>query len=254
MIVIKYGGHALQEPGAADLMLQCIAEFSKSGNEVVLVHGGGPQIDAELKFHGIEREMRNGYRVTTPETFAIVQQVLSGQVLRTIVNALIGYGANPVGISSADGNVIRASKMIGTGDIGLVGDIAAVNPSFIRTLLRDGYLPVVSPVGVDSVGQGLNLNGDLVAGAIGGALAADQVIFMTDVAGIYAQWPDMDSLISTIGREEIRAMEFAEGMLPKVKAALSALDAGAKSVRVIDGRNLHNLTEALHGKGGTLIS
>jgi acetylglutamate kinase len=198
--------------------------------------------------------MRNGYRVTTPETFAIVQQVLSGQVLRTIVNALIGYGANPVGISSADGNVIRASKMTGTGDIGLVGDIAAVNPGFIRTLLKDGYLPVVSPVGVDSVGQGLNLNGDLVAGAMGGALAADQVIFMTDVAGIYARWPDMDSLISTIDREEIRSMEFAEGMVPKVKAALSALDAGAKLVRIIDGRNLHNLTEALHGKGGTLIS
>ena len=254
MIVIKYGGHALPEPGVPDPTLQLIAEYWRSENPVVLVHGGGPQIDAELKIHGIEREMRGGYRVTTPETFDVVQQVLSGQVLRTLTNALIGYGVNAVGLSSSDGQLIRAERMTSASEIGLVGEIHTVDVSFLRTLVAGKYLPIVSPIGVDSTGQGLNLNADLVAGALGGGLSADQVIFMTDVAGIYRNWPDKDSLISAIDRESLRSMTFEEGMIPKVKAALSALDAGATSVRVIDGREPRNLAEALAGRGGTEIS
>jgi acetylglutamate kinase len=252
MIVIKYGGHALPESGKKDPVLKLIADRANSTHDVVLVHGGGPQIDAELMIHGIEREMRGGYRVTSPETFAVVQQVLSGQVLRTLVNSLIACGANAIGLSSGDAHLIRAKQM--SPEIGLVGDINSVNPSILQTLLGDHYLPVISPIGVDENGLGLNLNADLVAGAIGGAMAADQVIFMTDVAGIYGNWPDESSLISTIDRQALRAMSFTDGMIPKVKAALSSLDAGAKTVRVIDGRSVENLEAALAGVGGTVIS
>ena len=261
MIVIKYGGHALPRAGTPDAILKVIADFHNANNKVVLVHGGGPQVDAELEIHGIETEMVSGYRSTTPEVFEVVQKVLSGQVLRTLVNQLIGYGANAVGLSAGDGSIVRAEKMepIVDGkalDIGLVGDAAFTDPKLLTVLLNSGFLPVISPVAVSETGQGLNLNGDLAAGAIAGALKADEAIFMTDVAGIYRNYPDVDSIISTITAAELKELQptFASGMIPKSKAALSALSAGAKKVRVIDGRNHQNLLQALQGNGGTVVT
>lgn len=260
MIVVKYGGHALPKAGAPNEMLEVIASYAKNGHEIVLVHGGGPQVDNELAIHGIHSEMVSGYRKTTPEIFEVVQSVLSGQVCRTLVNQLIGFGANAVGLSSSDGGLIRASKMMplvdgAPLDIGLVGDITSTDPSLLQILLANHYLPVISPVAVAATGQGLNLNGDLAAGAIAGALGADQVIFMTDVSGIYRNYPNVDSLISTCTAQELRELQpsFAAGMIPKSKAALFALDHGAKLVRIIDGRNPKNLIEALDGHGGTEV-
>ena len=235
VIVVKYGGHALPRAGTPDAILKEVANFHNSGKKIVLVHGGGPQVDAELLVHGIATQMISGYRATTPEVFEVVQKVLSGQVLRTLVNQLIGYGANAVGLSAGDGEMIRAERMAPTVngqsvDIGLVGDVGSTNPR-------------------------LNLNGDLAAGAIGGALQADEVIFMTDVPGIYRNYPDPDSLISEISAAELEdiASTFASGMIPKCKAALSALSAGAKQVRVIDGRDSANLVLAFAGLGGTVV-
>jgi len=260
MIVVKYGGHALPKAGVPDEMLKVVASYYKSGKEIVLVHGGGPQVDAELAIHGIESEMVSGYRRTTPEIFEVVQAVLSGQVCRTLVNQLIGYGANAVGLSSSDGGSVRATKMApevngAPLDIGLVGDITSTDPTFLQLLLSHRYLPVISPVAVNSSGQGLNLNGDLAAGAIAGALHADQVIFMTDVSGIYRNYPDVNSIISTCTSQELRELQptFAAGMIPKSKAALYALDNGAKLARVIDGRDPKNLIAALDGVGGTVV-
>jgi acetylglutamate kinase len=261
MIVVKYGGHALPRVGTPDAILKVIAKFQLSGNEIVLVHGGGPQVDDELAIHGIPTEMVSGYRSTTPEVFEVVQKVLSGQVLRTLVNQLISYGANPVGLSAGDGATVRAEKMkpVVDGieiDIGLVGDVARTDAKLLRTLLEAGFLPVISPVAVDVNGQGLNLNGDLAAGAVGGALKADEVIFMTDVAGIYRDFPNPDSLITSISYEELLSIQpgFTSGMIPKVKAALATLAAGAKQVRIIDGRDARNLEQALVGHGGTVVS
>ena len=261
MIVIKYGGHALPRAGTPDAILKVIADFHKSGKKVVLVHGGGPQVDAELDIHGIKTEMVSGYRSTTPEVFEVVQKVLSGQVLRTLVNQLIGYGANAVGLSAGDGATVRAEKMhpVVDGialDIGLVGDVAKTDPKLLSVLLDSDFLPVVSPVAVSTDGQGLNLNGDLAAGAVGGALKADEVIFMTDVPGIYRNYPDADSLIQNISAKELAELQpsFASGMIPKSKAALATLSAGAKQVRVIDGRNHENLLMALQGQGGTVVT
>ena len=244
MIVIKYGGHALPRAGVPDEILKTIADFHLALNRVVLVHGGGPQVDAELEIHGIPTEMISGYRHTSPAVFEVVQKVLSGQVLRTLVNQMIGYGVNAVGLSAGDGETIRATKMepIVNGvpvDIGLVGDASKTDPSFLNLLLNHGYLPVISPVGVNSKGQGLNLNGDLAAGA----------------KGIYRNFPDESSLITLMSASELKSLQttFHEGMIPKSKAALAALDAGARSVRVIDGRDAAHLKAALQGHGGTVI-
>ena len=261
MIVVKYGGHALPRAGSPDAILAEIAKFHNSGEHIVLVHGGGPQVDDELAIHGIETHMVSGYRETTAEVFEVVQKVLSGQVLRTLVNQLIGYGANAVGLSAGDGEMIRATKMepVVDGksvDIGLVGDATTTNPLLLETLLSNGFLPVVSPVAVSATGQGLNLNGDLAAGALGGALKADEVIFMTDVPGIYRNYPDPATIIAEISAAELRQLQptFASGMIPKSKAALAALDAGAKKVRIIDGRDSANLRSAFGGNGGTVVT
>ncbi len=261
MIVVKYGGHALPEAGVPDGILQVIASYHKSGKEIVLIHGGGPQVDAELAIHQITSEMVSGYRKTTPEIFEVVQSTLAGKVCRTLVNQLIGFGVNAVGLSASDGETIRAGIMqpLVDGepvDLGLVGDIAATNPAFLQLLLESRYLPVISPVAVTSSGQGLNLNGDLAAGAIGGCLKADQVIFMTDVEGIYRNYPDKSSIIAECTVEELRVLAptFAAGMIPKAKAALYALDNGAKIARVIDGRDPANLIAALDGLGGTKVA
>jgi acetylglutamate kinase len=261
MIVIKYGGHALPKPGVPDQILKAVSDFHQSGEKVVLVHGGGPQIDAELAVHHISSEMVGGYRPTTPEVFEVVQKVLSGQVLRTLVNQLIGFGANAVGLSASDGATIRVSKMLPLVDgkevdMGLVGDIESTNSNLLTLLLNSGFLPVISPVATTAKGQGMNLNADIAAGAIGGALNADQVIFMTDVAGIYRNYPDPSSLISSISASQLKSLQptFAAGMVPKVKAALHALAAGAKSVRIIDGRESSHLSQAFDGQGGTLVT
>ena len=205
--------------------------------------------------------MISGYRQTTREVFEVVQKVLSGQVLRTLVNQFISEGVNAVGISAADGELIRAKKLepIVNGqatDIGFVGDIDSVNPKIINTLLASGFLPIVSPIGVSATGLGFNMNADIAAGAIGGALLADEVIFMTDVAGIYRDFPNPDSIISNISASELKFLQpsFQEGMIPKVQAALYALESGAHQIRIIDGRVTDNLVAAFAGHGGTVVT
>jgi acetylglutamate kinase len=253
MIVIKYGGHALPEPGVIDSSLSLIADEFKRGEKIVLVHGGGPQINRELALHNLKIEMANGIRKTTPEVLAVVQKVLSGEVLRNIVNQLIGLGINAVGISSGDGGLIRAEPKIG--DLGLVGDIKEVNKKILMELITNGYLPVISPIGVTNSGAALNLNADLVAGEIGGALGSKKVLFMTDVKGIYRNWPDENSVIPEISAGDLSGMisTFSEGMVPKVESVLIAIAKGAKSAYVFDGRDWRNLEKAIHGDIGTKV-
>ena len=254
MILIKYGGHALPKDGSVDPSLALIASEFKHGKKFVLVHGGGPQINQELALHKIEPEMINGLRKTTPEVLTVVQKVLSGDVLRNIVNQLIGLGVNAIGLSSGDGGMIRAKKQ--SGELGLVGEITEVKVELLNDLLDDGYLPVISPIGVSVSGETLNLNADIVAGEIGGALQAEKVLFMTDVHGIYKNWPDEKSLISEINAKELAAISgtFVEGMAPKVESLLTAVNKGAKSAYVFDGRSAENLGKAIRGDIGTKVS
>jgi acetylglutamate kinase len=253
MFVFKYGGHAIPEGASVDPSIEYLAGLIKSGVKMVVVHGGGPQINRELEIHGIKSEMIDGYRKTTPEVFEVVQRTLSGEVLRNLTNQFISQGINAVGISAGDGNLIRAKNV--KPELGLVGVVSSVNPELLKNLMAQGITPVISPIAVNSEGVGLNMNADLIAGAIGGALSADAVLFSTDVSGIYRNWPDETSLIESINSKELSsiAISFEDGMIPKAQAAINAIESGAKSVRIFDGRKVANVIAAFEGKAGTLV-
>jgi acetylglutamate kinase len=265
VIVIKFGGHAMSD--AEGLFALAVQATLDMGEQCVIVHGGGPQIDEALAIAQIESAYIGGYRVTTPATFAIVQRVLSGQVLRTVVSQLRAVGINATGLTGRDGGLLIAKKLTelvdGTAvDLGQVGEVVRVDTTILDALLASGFLPVVSPLATegDEVEEfsksGLNVNADLAAAAIAGALAADTLIFMTDVPGIYRNWPDANSLISIITAAELRTIkgDFSQGMAPKVLACLNAIAAGAGSVRVIDGTDPEAFSLALRGVGGTLVT
>lgn len=263
MIVIKFGGHAMTDTSGT---FAEVIKRSLDKEPCVIVHGGGPQIDAALKTHQLDSTFVGGFRVTTPEIFAIVQQVLSGTVLREVVGHLRAHDVPAVGISGRDGGTLQASILKTlvdgtTADLGRVGEVEHVDTALLKSLLDSGFTPVVSPIAVEFDGavevpqHGLNVNADLAAAAIAGALDATSLIFMTDVPGIYRNWPDRDSLINEISAAELEKIksEFDGGMAPKVKASLDAIAKGAKVVRIIDGRDPKALDEALSGVGGTKV-
>ena len=250
MIVIKFGGHAMDEN--AHLWMSEIATRFKDGEKFVIMHGGGPHIDAELKIRGVEKKTVNGFRVTTPEIMHVVEMVLTGTVLRSVVRSLLQAGLPAVGITGSDNQLLEVS-LKDEAKFGLVGVVDKVNSKVIHDLLDMGYLPVISPVANDARGQALNINADIAAGAIAGALRASQMLFMTDVPGIYSRWPDKSSLIDEISVSELRTMTFAEGMVPKVEAAINAVVSGADSARIFDGTSLDAFTDALENRGGTWV-
>ena len=263
MIVIKFGGHAMTDTSGS--FAEVIRRTIEKEN-CVIVHGGGPQIDAALKTHQLDSTFVGGFRVTTPEIFAVVQQVLSGTVLREIVGHLRAHDVPAVGISGRDGgtlqaNILRTLVDGSEADLGRVGEIEIVDTKLLKTLLDSGFIPVVSPIAVEVDGEieiaqhGLNVNADIAAAAIAGALDASSLIFMTDVPGIYRNWPDKASLINEISASELDSIKhlFDGGMAPKVKATLDAISKGAKVVRIIDGRDPKALEDALNGTGGTKV-
>ena len=264
MIVIKFGGHAMAD--AEGLFAKAVQGALDLGEDCIIVHGGGPQIDAALKAENIKPEFKGGFRVTSPEVFEVVQRVLSGQVLRNVVAQLRAAGLNAVGLTGRDGGLLIARKQTqlvnGTEvDLGQVGEVVRVDTAILGSLIDSGFLPVVSPIAAqgdethEDSRLGLNVNADLAAAAIAGALGASSLIFMTDVPGIYQNWPDTSSLISTIRADELEAIkdEFTEGMAPKVFACLNAIKSGTHSVRVIDGTDPESFALALRGIGGTLV-
>lgn len=264
MIVIKFGGHAMKD--TEGLFAKAVQGALDLGEECVIVHGGGPQIDSALRAEKIEPEFKGGFRVTTPEVYEVVQKVLSGQVLRNVVAQLRQVGVNAVGLTGRDGGLLIARKQTQlvngeSADLGHVGEIVRVDTAVLESLIDSGFLPVVSPLATQGdethevSSQGLNVNADLAAAAIAGAMRASVLIFMTDVPGIYKNWPDTSTLISSIHADELESIkhEFTEGMAPKVSACLNAISAGAQSVRVIDGTNPESFALALRGIGGTLV-
>ena len=250
MIVIKFGGHAMGEN--ASQWMQELAHRFKAGERFVIVHGGGPQIDQELKLRGIEKKLINGFRFTDKETMQVVEMVLTGTVLRSVVRSFVQVGLPAVGITGSDSKLLQVDYK-DKENLGLVGVVKKVNSKILHDLLDMGYLPVISPVANDSNGVALNINADLAAGAIAGALRANQMLFLTDVPGIYANWPDQGSLIDSIEVNELKKIAFSEGMIPKVEAAINAIEAGALSSRVLDGKSLDSFVSALNGEGGTWV-
>ena len=259
MIVVKFGGHAMKDENGA--FSKAIQSAQNAGESVVVVHGGGPQIDAALKAKGIESSFVGGFRFTTAQIFDVVEQVLSQEVGPEVVKALISSGIKAQAISARDLPTLvskRKTSLVdgSSADLGQVGDVVSVDTSQIKTLLESGIIPVIAPLSADQdSNNGLNVNADLAAAAIAGAMDASALIIMTDVAGIYRNWPDKDSLIESIRAEELASLKssFAQGMAPKVQAALDAIAAGAKAVRIIDGTDPDSFAQALLGNSGTLV-
>ncbi|MBU6243340.1 MAG: acetylglutamate kinase [Acidobacteria bacterium] len=262
MIVIKYGGHAMDlNADEHSSWLSQIQKLHKNGERFVIVHGGGPMIDSEISARGLAKEVVGGYRVTSPEIFEVVEEVLSGRVLRAIVKLFRSNGLKVVGISGKSQALLDVvpKQILINGQmqsIGQVGEVIGVHPEILISLMDAGFIPIVSPVSETKDGIGMNVNADIVAGAIAGSLCADATIFMTDVPGIYRNWPDKSSLISSISVAALSeiADTFESGMAPKVSACINALNSGAKTARIIDGKNDSAFIAALSHSGGTLVT
>jgi acetylglutamate kinase len=259
MIVVKFGGHAMKDENGN--FAKAIAAALATGEKVVVVHGGGPQIDAALKAKQITSDWIGGFRVTTQAIFDVVEDVLVNQVGHEVAATLSKAAIKAKAISARDLPTViarrRTTLIDGTpADLGFVGEVQSVNPTQLLSLLESGIVPVVAPVSSDEdLVTGLNVNADFAAAAIAAALGASALIVMTDVAGIYRNWPDKSSLIELISAAELESIKgsFAEGMTPKVQAALDALSLGAKAVRIIDGTDPDSFASALAGTGGTLV-
>ena len=257
-LVVKYGGHAMYDDSG--LFAKALSQALVKNLRVVVIHGGAPQVNAELIARGITPHFIGGFRYTDSATLEVAEEVLARQVGPAVTAALIAHSIPAVSLSGR--GVIQAETLTrlvdGTPvDLGFVGRITAVETIPILSLLDQGKVPVISPVASNSDETGaLNVNGDLVAAAIAGALDALSLIVMTDVPGIYRNWPDRGSLISSITRDELFVIKdsFADGMSPKVAACLEAIDSGARAVRIIDGKDPEAFALALENSGGTLVS
>ncbi|MEM8923679.1 MAG: acetylglutamate kinase [Actinomycetota bacterium] len=252
ILVVKFGGNAMVDPELSRTFAQDLVMLRSVGIKPVVVHGGGPQIGELLGRLGKESEFRNGLRVTDAETLDVARMVLVGKVGRDIVGAINTHGAYAVGMSGEDGGLIRAE--ITDPDLGFVGEVAEVNPSIIHRLLSEDLIPVVSSIGADASGQALNINADTVAGALGGALAAEKVVYLTDVPGLLADVGDPSSLIRRATVDELRARiadgTVSGGMVPKVQSCIDAVEAGAASAHMLDGRRPHVLLLELFTDAG----
>lgn len=264
LIVVKYGGNAMVDDTLKAAFAQDIMFLRYAGLRPVVVHGGGPQIAAMLDRVGLTTEFKAGLRVTTPEVMEIVRMVLTGQVGRELVGLLNQHGPLAVGLSGEDAGLFgarrRAAVVDGAEvDLGLVGDVVSVNPSAVMDILAAGRIPVVSTVApdLDVEGQVLNVNADSAASALAVALKAEKLVVLTDVEGVYASWPDQDTLLSalTVSAAADLLTRVNAGMVPKLEACVRAVSAGVPQAHVIDGRQAHSLLlEVFTSEGiGTMI-
>ncbi len=258
IVVVKYGGNAMVDPSLAASFADDMVLLRAVGIRPVVVHGGGPQIGALLGRLGIESEFKDGLRVTDADTLDVARMVLVGKVNRDIVGSINTHGPLAVGLSGEDGGLI--TSVARNPDLGFVGDVESVNPSILHRLLAEDLIPVVSTIGGSADGQAYNINADTVAGALAVALEAEKVIYLTDVPGLLDDVDDPTSLISKATATELRAKvssgELAGGMIPKIDAAVSAVESGVPSAHLVDGRVEHVvLLELFSDEGvGTMIT
>ena len=272
-VVVKYGGNAMMDSSLKEHFAQDVVLLMYVGINPVIIHGGGPQIDKMLDRLGIEAKFRHGVRVTDEATMEIVEMVLAGKINMEITDLINRHGGSAVGLSGKDGGLILSKPLTAKawteslerdldwkeseGDFGLVGDIEKVDPSLLHKLQGDHYIPIIAPIGTDREGNTYNINADLVAGAVAGALRAEKLVMMTDTKGIRDA---KGHHLSTVSRKDVQRMvkkeTITEGMLPKVHACLNALAGGVGKAHVIDGRVPHAiLLEIFTHKGiGTEIT
>jgi acetylglutamate kinase len=258
--VIKYGGAAQLDEALKISFAQDVALFNFVGIRTVIVHGGGPKISETMKKMGKEPTFVQGQRVTDKETMDIVEMVLGGLINKEIVSLINGYGGKAVGLSGKDGGLIIAKKkMLGKTsakdeeliDIGLVGEVQMINPEILNSLDRDGFIPVISPIGVSSSGDALNINADFAASAIAAAVKAEKLLLLTDVPGIK---DNAGNVLSTLSRADIGGLVakgvISGGMLPKVQACMTAVEGGVGKTHIVDGRVPHSLLLEIFTKEG----
>jgi acetylglutamate kinase len=246
IIVVKYGGNAMVDEDLKKAFAEDIVFLRTAGFKPVVVHGGGPQISQMLDRLGIESEFRGGLRVTTDEAMDVVRMVLVGQVQRELVGLINRHGPLAVGLSGEDGGLFTAERteLVIDGeevDLGLVGEVAAVRPEAVLDVIEAGRIPVISSVAPDPEGAVHNVNADTAAAALAVALGAAKLLILTDVEGLYENWPDSDEVIGEIGPEALREMlpGLASGMVPKMTACLVAIEGGVPRTTVVDGREPH---------------
>jgi acetylglutamate kinase len=248
VVVVKFGGNAMVDAELQKAFAEDMAYLRWVGIRPVVVHGGGPQISARLAELGIESEFRGGFRVTTSETISIVRDVLRDQISAQLATLIQDAGAKTLVMSGEDANLFRAEKTAletedGPVDIGLVGEVTQVNPRIVLEALEAGKIPVISTVAPTTSGELLNVNADLAAAALAVALGAEKLMVLTDVPGLYSDWPNRDSLVSEITSKELENMlpTLESGMIPKMQSCLKAVQGGVPTAHVIDGRTPHSI-------------
>jgi acetylglutamate kinase len=261
-VVVKYGGNAMIDDQLKAAFAQDMVFLRLAGIHPVVVHGGGPQITAMLNRLNLPAEFRGGLRVTTPQTIDVVRMVLVGQVGRELVGLINAHGPYAVGMSGEDAGLFiaeRRTALVGGEpvDIGLVGEVVSVNPAAVLDLIAAGRIPVVAGVAPDPTGTVYNINADSAAAALAEALGAAKLVVLTDVEGLYANYPDADSLIAVLSADELEPMlpSIVSGMAPKMEACLRAVRGGVPQAHVIDGRLAHSvLLEVFTSEGvGTMV-
>ncbi|MEV0295379.1 acetylglutamate kinase [Nocardia sp. NPDC050710] len=263
IVVVKYGGNAMIDDELKRAFAADMAFLRTVGVHPVVVHGGGPQISAMLKKLGLQGEFRGGFRVTTPEVMDVVRMVLFGQVGRELVGLINAHGPYAVGISGEDARLFTATRRTvdvdgEPTDIGLVGDVTEVNPDAVLDLIDAGRIPVVSTIAPDIDGVVHNINADTAAAALAEGIGAEKLVILTDVEGLYTDWPDRSSLATRIDTDELAKLlpRLDAGMVPKMEACLRAVEGGVPTAHVIDGRVPHSvLLELFTGEGiGTMVT
>lgn len=251
IVVIKFGGNAMVSQELLRSFAEDMVYLKYSGINPVVVHGGGPQINEMLAKLDIKSEFKGGYRVTTPEAMDVVRMVLTGKVNPELVDAINAHGPLAAGLAGEDAGLFEGTRrkpfevdgeMV---DLGLVGDVTGVRPTSVLAMIDQGLIPVVSSIAPDSdnVGVSLNVNADAAAASLAVALGAEKLIVLTDVAGLYANWPDKSSLLSSISVTELKSLmpSLESGMIPKMRACLAAVEGGVAKAAIIDGRKPHSV-------------
>jgi acetylglutamate kinase len=257
IVVVKFGGNAMVDEALQIAFAQDMAYLRFVGIKPVVVHGGGPQITARLAELSIQSEFRHGYRYTDEQTIGVVKDVLRNQVSKHLAELIQDSGAQTVVLSGEDDNLFRAEKVTastpeGEVDLGLVGEVRTVNPRSVLQAIDAGKIPVISTVAPTVLGELLNVNADLAAASLAVALGAEKLMVLTDVPGLYANWPNLDSLVSEISVAELRLLipSLESGMIPKMQACLEAVEGGVPKAHIIDGRQPHSILLEIFTESG----
>lgn len=251
IMVIKFGGNAMVDDALMKAFAEDVVYLRHTGIRPVVVHGGGPQINRMLERLGVQSEFKGGYRVTTPETMEVVRMVLTGKVNPELVDEINAHGPLAAGTTGEDAGLFigrRRPPFEVDGevvDLGRVGDVIGVRPESVLSTIEAGLIPVVSGIAPDAdrPGESLNINADAAASALASALGAEKLVILTDVAGLYSNWPERDSLVSSITADELESLlpSLESGMIPKMRACLDAVRGGVPKAAIIDGRNPHSV-------------